>query len=70
MINKDSDRNYGRIGNLKIQTKQHSRYGMSHNSQYFKAAFSNSEANKILVVVILPYMYPDQVWMYAASECK
>ena len=61
MTNKDKDRNYGQIGNLKIQTKQSSRFGMSNTSLYFKAAFSSSEANKILVVVILPYMYPDQV---------
>lgn len=29
-----------------------------------------SEINKLLVVTIFPFSYPDQVCIYAAEECK
>ncbi|CAI2382254.1 unnamed protein product [Moneuplotes crassus] len=70
-INERNEENrYGAIGNLKFQSKVKAK-DMMHNSQgYYKAAFGCSEINKLLVTVILPSSYPDQVCIYAAEECK
>jgi hypothetical protein len=43
---------------------------MYNHQSYYKASFSNSEKNKLLIVAILPFSYPDQACIYAAQEIK
>ena len=66
----DKDQDYGKIGNLKFQTRFDSKTVINKNKGHYKAAFGCSEINKMLVVVILPFSYPDQVCIYAAEEWK
>ena len=62
---RDADKDCGKIGNLNIQTKP-----TLDNNTYYKASFSQLSNMDILVVAILPMSYPDQVWVFAAEECK
>lgn len=43
---------------------------MYNHQGYYKASFSNSSINDLLIVAILPFSYPDQTCIYAAEEIK